>query len=203
MQKVVEDMLTKTQKCIKRIYDLIVVLVLLPVLVFPIFVLFLIATLSTKQNGFFAQRRVGQHGKLFCCYKIRTLKGKNHGDVNAMKANETSFGKWLRKSKLDELPQLFNVLKGDMSFVGPRPDVPGYADKLDADNRIILTIKPGITGPATLKYKNEDELLLKQPNPQIYNDTVIWPDKVAINKEYIKNWSLWKDCTFLIASVIR
>lgn len=196
-------MLTKTQKRIKRIYDLALVLVLLPVLVIPIFVLYLIATMSTKQHGFFVQKRVGQNGDLFCCYKLRSLKGNNHEDVNAMKASETGFGKWLRKSKLDELPQLFNVLKGDMSFVGPRPDVPGYADRLEDDDRIILSIKPGITGPATLKYKNEDSLLLKQPNPQDYNDRVIWPDKVAINKEYIKNWSLWKDCVFLFASVIR
>jgi lipopolysaccharide/colanic/teichoic acid biosynthesis glycosyltransferase len=196
-------MLTKTQKCIKRIFDLILVFILLPVLILPIFVLYAIASLSTKQHGFFVQHRVGQYGNLFCCYKLRSLKGENHGDINAMKANETGFGKWLRKSKLDELPQLFNVLKGDMSFVGPRPDVPGYADKLKEEDSVILSIKPGITGPATLKYKNEDELLLKQPNPQIYNDEMIWPDKVAINKEYIKNWSLWKDCVFLFASVIR
>jgi len=196
-------MLTKTQKRMKRIFDLALVLVLIPVLVLPIFILFLIASISTQRNGFFVQKRVGQYGKLFCCYKLRSLKGENHLDVNAMKASETAFGKWLRRSKLDELPQLFNVLKGDMSFVGPRPDLPGYADTLENDDKIILSIKPGITGPATLKYKNEDALLLKQSNPQDYNDRVIWPDKAAINKEYIKNWSIRKDCTFLFASVIR
>ena len=195
-------MLTKTQKRMKRIYDLVLVFALLPILAVPLFVLFVLATLSTKQYGFFVQQRIGQGGKLFCCYKLRSLKGENHLDENTMKASETSFGKWLRKSKLDELPQLFNVLKGDMSFVGPRPDVPGYADKLDDDDKIILSVKPGITGPATIKYRNEDALLQKQPNPQDYNDKVIWPDKVSINKEYIKNWSLWKDVRYLFASVL-
>jgi lipopolysaccharide/colanic/teichoic acid biosynthesis glycosyltransferase len=93
------------------------------------------------------------------------------------------------------------VLKGDMSWVGPRPDVPGYADLLKGDDRIILQLKPGVTGPATLKYKQEDALLLKQENPLAYNDTVIWPDKVAINKAYIQEWSLQKDIKYLLQSV--
>ena len=120
-----------------------------------------------------------------------------------MKNDETRFGAWLRRTKLDELPQIINVLKGDMSWVGPRPDVPGYADLLSGEDAVILMVKPGITGPATLKYRNEDEILLKQPDPLTYNDTVIWPDKVKINKEYIRNWSLRKDIGYLWASVFN
>ena len=106
-----------------------------------------------------------------------------------------------RKYKIDELPQLINVLKGDMSFVGPRPDVPGYADKLEGEDRIILSIKPGITGPATLKYKNEEEILANVDDPVKYNNQVIWPDKVKINKEYIKNWSLKKDIEYILKTI--
>jgi lipopolysaccharide/colanic/teichoic acid biosynthesis glycosyltransferase len=113
----------------------------------------------------------------------------------------TKSGRFFRKYKIDELPQLINVLKGDMSFVGPRPDVPGYADKLEGEDRIILSIKPGITGPASLKYKNEEEILASEKNPKEYNDKIIWPDKVKINKEYIKNWSLKKDIEYIIKTI--
>ncbi len=110
----------------------------------------------------------------------------------------TKSGKFFRDTKIDELPQLWNVFIGDMSFVGPRPDVEGYADKLEGDDRIVLSIRPGITGPASLKYKNEEEILSKQANPKEYNDNVIWPDKVKINIEYIKNWSLLKDIQYIV-----
>lgn len=159
------------------------------------------ATLNTGASGLFVQQRVGQFGQLFSLYKIRTLIGENHGDVLAIARDKTAFGGWLRKTKLDELPQLFNVLKGDMSWVGPRPDVPGYADKLVGEDRIILELKPGVTGPATLKYKDEDAILLQQDNPLEYNDTVIWPDKVAINKAYLEHWSLQKDMKYMLQSV--
>ena len=106
----------------------------------------------------------------------------------------------MRKTKLDELPQLFNVLKGDMSWVGPRPDIPGYADRLEGDDRNILALKPGITGPATLKYKQEDRILLAQENPLHYNDTVIWPDKVQLNLKYLNDWSLSKDIGYIVRS---
>ena len=110
-------------------------------------------------------------------------------------------GKFFRKTKIDELPQLQNVLIGKMSFVGPRPDVPGYADKLEGDDRIILTVRPGITGPSSMKYKDEEELLEKQDDPRGYNDNVIWPDKVIINREYIRNWSFKKDIAYIIKTV--
>ena len=114
----------------------------------------------------------------------------------------TPFGKLLRLFKFDELPQLFNVFIGDMSLVGPRPDVQGYADKLVSDDRIILSVKPGITGPATLKFKNEEDVLSKQNNPKIYNDKVIWPEKVLINKQYIKDWSLFNDIKCIVKTII-
>ncbi|MFT5237314.1 MAG: lipopolysaccharide/colanic/teichoic acid biosynthesis glycosyltransferase, partial [Flavobacteriaceae bacterium] len=117
--------------------------------------------------------------------------------------NETKFGRWLRSNKLDELPQIFNVLTGNMSLIGPRPDVAGYADRLEGDDRIILSVKPGITGPATIKYRNEDQLLLQQEDSKSFNDEVIWPDKIIINKNYIKNWSLRKDIGYLFASLVN
>ncbi len=113
----------------------------------------------------------------------------------------TKSGKFFRDTKIDELPQLFNVFIGDMSFVGPRPDVEGYADKLEGEDRIILSIRPGITGPASIKYKNEEEILSKQENQKEYNDTIIWPDKVKINREYIQNYSLKKDIEYIIKTV--
>jgi lipopolysaccharide/colanic/teichoic acid biosynthesis glycosyltransferase len=196
-------MLTKRQFIIKKIFDLSISIIILPFVIIPLILLLLLASFSTGKNGLFVQNRIGLHGNSFRLYKIRTLKGANHPDINAIKENETRLGRWLRKTKLDELPQIFNVLKGDMSWVGPRPDIAGYADQLTGEDRIILKIKPGITGPATLKYKNEDALLLKQNNPLQYNDTVIWPDKVKINKAYVAQWSLGKDIKYLWTSVFN
>lgn len=196
-------MLSQNQKRLKRSFDIILSLAILPFLLIPLLILWIVSTLSTGRNGWFVQTRIGQHGKPFSFYKLRTLKGRNHKDIHAIKAKETVFGGWLRSTKLDEIPQLFNVLKGDMSWVGPRPDVPGYADMLQEEDRVILSVKPGITGPATIKYKNEDQLLLRQSNPLEYNDTVIWPDKVKMNKEYIQQWSFKKDLMYLWQSIFR
>lgn len=110
-------------------------------------------------------------------------------------------GAKLRKYKIDELPELWNVLIGDMSLVGPRPDVPGYADNLQGGDRRMLLLKPGITGPASLKYRNEEELLAGQDNPQKYNDEVLFPDKVRINIEYLDNWSFWNDIKIIVYTV--
>ena len=153
----------------------------------------------------FRQKRVGQNGKLFTMVKFRTMSvGHNGTSVSvAGEARITPLGAFLRKYKLDELPELWNVLKGDMSFVGPRPDVPGYADKLEGEDRGILLLKPGITGPATLKYRNEEELLAQQPNPQKYNDEVIFPDKVRINLEYLRNNSLAGDIAIILKTVFK
>jgi len=115
----------------------------------------------------------------------------------------TKAGKILRKTKLDELPELFNILMGEMSFVGPRPDVPGYADKLIGEDRIVLTLKPGITGLASLKYINEEEILTRVDDPVKYNNEVIWPDKVKLNKYYIQNWSFWLDIKIILFTLLR
>jgi len=196
-------MLTRRQFIIKKIFDLSISIIILPFVIIPLILLLLLASVSTGRNGLFVQYRIGLHGNTFRLYKIRTLKGNNHHDINAIKNSETGLGRWMRKTKLDELPQIFNVLKGDMSWVGPRPDIAGYADKLTGDDRIILNVKPGITGPATLKYKNEDTILLKQRNPLEYNDTVIWPDKIKINKAYVAQWSLKRDIKYLWTSVFN
>ncbi|MFC2155729.1 sugar transferase [Acidobacteriota bacterium] len=165
---------------------------------------FVTAALSTKQNGFFKQQRVGMKGKLFNVIKLRTMRDIPGIDTTATAKTDpriTKGGAFLRACKLDELPQLLNVLTGDMSFVGPRPDVPGFADKLTGDDHVILTVRPGITGPATLKYKDEEEILAKQENPDKYNRDVIWPDKVKINREYVKNYSFFKDIYYIFKTI--
>jgi len=196
-------MLTKKQRVLKRLFDLLLSILLLPIIIIPMLVFLLIASISTAKNGLFVQARIGYEGETFNLYKIRSLKGKSHHDIVAIKNSETAFGRWLRKTKLDELPQIFNVLEGTMSWVGPRPDIPGYADQLVGEDKMILKVKPGITGPATLKYRNEDALLLEQVDPLKYNDEVIWPDKVNINKQYITHWSLSKDIKYLFNSVFN
>ena len=152
----------------------------------------------------FKHRRVGQHGQLFTMYKFRSMTVGHSGSSVSVKGESriTPLGAKLRKYKLDELPELWNVLIGDMSLVGPRPDVPGYADKLEGENRRMLLLKPGITGPASLKYRNEEEILAEQENPQKYNDAVLFPDKVQINIEYLDNWSFWNDIKIIIYTVL-
>ena len=152
----------------------------------------------------FKQQRVGQNGKLFTMVKFRSMI-VNHSGSTVSVAGEsriTPLGSKLRKYKLDELPELWNVLKGDMSFVGPRPDVPGYADNLQGEDREILKLKPGITGPASLKYRNEEELLALQSNPKEYNDTVIYPDKIKINLYYYRNYSFVTDIKIIFCTVL-
>lgn len=152
----------------------------------------------------FKQKRVGLNGKVFTMYKFRTMT-VNHNGSSVSVAGEsriTPLGAKLRKYKLDELPELWYVLVGDMSFVGPRPDVPGYADQLVGDDREVLLLRPGITGPASLKYRNEEELLATVPDPQKYNDEVIFPDKVRINRYYLHNYSLAKDIQMIFCTVL-
>ncbi len=194
--------MNKIDKIVKRVFDFSLALVGL-LLTWPIILIaWIVATIETKSNGFFLQKRVGENGKLFTIIKIKTMHNNKGSTVTtANDSRITKSGRFFRKYKIDELPQLINVLKGDMSFVGPRPDVPGYADRLKGEDRIILSVKPGITGPATLKYKNEEQILAEVDDPVKYNNEVIWPDKVEINKEYIKNWSLKKDIEYIIKTV--
>jgi len=193
------------QEILKRIFDLIFSLVGIVLLIIPVLVLTLFATVSTRKFGLFTQHRVGRNARIFSMFKIRTMKGNDEGISIACLNNDrmTSFGRFLRDFNLDELPQLINVLMGNMSMVGPRPDVVGYADKLVGEDKIILSIRPGITGPATLKYKNEEELLSNQKNPKEYNDEIIWKQKVEINKQYIENWSLLYDIRYIIQTILK
>ena len=152
----------------------------------------------------FKQKRVGRDGKLFTMYKFRSMT-VGHGGSSVSVAGEsriTPLGAKLRHYKLDELPELWNVLIGDMSFVGPRPDVPGYADQLKGKEREVLKLRPGITGPASLKYRDEEDLLAEQPDPQKYNDEVIFPDKVRINLYYLHHYSFIKDIEMIFCTVL-
>ena len=152
----------------------------------------------------FKQKRVGKAGKLFTMYKFRSMT-VGHGGSSVSVAGEsriTPLGAKLRKYKVDELPELWNVLIGNMSFVGPRPDVPGYADKLQGEDRRVLELKPGITGPASLKYRSEEELLATVDDPKRYNDEVIFPDKVRINLNYLKHWNFWLDIKIIIYTIL-
>jgi lipopolysaccharide/colanic/teichoic acid biosynthesis glycosyltransferase len=152
----------------------------------------------------FKQQRVGRNGKLFTMYKFRSMKVA-HSVSSISVAGEsriTPLGAVLRKYKLDELPELWNVLIGDMSFVGPRPDVPGYADLLKGRDRDILKLRPGITGPASLKYRNEEQILAQVEDPVKYNDEVIFPDKVRINLYYLENQSLWMDIKLIVCTIL-
>ena len=152
----------------------------------------------------FRQVRIGRDGKPFSLVKFRTMTGDQTGETVTVAGDPriTPLGVKLRRYKLDELPELWNVLVGDMSFVGPRPDVPGYADALTGDDREILRLRPGITGPATLKYRNEEELLASVDDPVRYNDEVIFSDKVRLNRIDLHNWSLWMDLRLLWATVL-
>lgn len=152
----------------------------------------------------FRQRRVGKDGRLFTMYKFRSMT-VGHGGSSVSVAGEsriTPLGAKLRRYKLDELPELWNVLCGDMSFVGPRPDVPGYADRLTGDDREMLRLRPGITGPASMKYRDEEELLAAQTDPQRYNDEVIFPDKVRLNRYYLHHYSFFTDIRMIVCTVL-
>ncbi len=179
-------------KIVKRVFDFIISFLLLIALFFPILILIIISTIDTKLFGLFSQKRIGYKGVPFVIYKIRTLNKK--GEASA-------FGSMLRAYKFDEYPQLFNVLIGEMSFVGPRPDVEGFADQLNGEDKIILSVKPGITGPASLKYRNEEELLKNVVEPQKYIKEVIFPDKVKINKSYVLNYSFRNDLRYLLKTI--
>ena len=188
----------------KRTFDIIFSLVGVVLTFWIMLIAFIVASIETKSFGLFIQKRIGKDGEPFNVFKIKTMKKLDGVDTTVTTSNDmriTKSGAFFRKTKIDELPQLFNVLFGSMSFVGPRPDVEGYADKLEGEDRAILTIRPGITGPASIKYKNEEEILAKQPNPKEYNDKVIWPDKVAINLQYIKEWSFKKDIEYIIKTI--
>ena len=191
-------------KLLKYIFDrttaLIGLLFLWPVLL----VVALLIKCQMPGPVLFVQQRVGRNGVLFNCHKFRSMT-TIHGGSSVSVAGEariTPLGAKLRNYKLDELPELWDVLIGNMSFVGPRPDVPGYADQLQGEDRIILSFRPGITGPATLKYRNEEELLATVENPVQYNNEVIYPDKVRINRYYAEHYSFMDDLKMIFCTVL-
>ena len=184
-----------------RIMAFVGLIVLSPVL---LVVWMLIRVKMPDGPAVFTQKRVGKDGKQFTMYKYRSMSAHHSGSTVSVAGESriTPLGAQLRRYKLDELPELWNVLIGDMSFVGPRPDVPGYADKLEGDDRRVLQLRPGITGPASLKYRDEEILLASQANPQEYNDNVIYPDKVRINLYYLDHYSFLADIKMIVATVL-
>jgi lipopolysaccharide/colanic/teichoic acid biosynthesis glycosyltransferase len=204
MNKIVDGIvMTNFQKLQKRGFDIIASFGGLAVLWPVILVTWWIARRDTGSTGFFKQERVGRNAKNFKVIKLRTMRAGHAGGTITAKndARITPWGLFFRKWKLDELPQLWNVLKGEMSFVGPRPDVPGYLDALVGEDRILWTLRPGITGPASLKYKDEEDILAKADDATLYNDTVIWPDKIKLNIAYLDDWSLIKDINFIVKTI--
>ena len=218
---------------LKWIFDRVVALIGL-LFLWPVLVVVAIMVKVKMPGGpaFFVQKRVGKGGKLFDCHKFRTMTVKHNGSTVSVAGDSriTPFGAILRHYKLDELPGLWDVLIGNMSFVGPRPDVPGYADKLTGDDRDVLKLRPGITGPATLKYRLEDEMIaefvrkLREGSIELreglrmpenintmtdqevavwYNDNVIYPDKVRLNCYYYRHYSFWKDIEMILATVLK
>ena len=198
--------LSLSQRCLKRGFDLLVSFSGLLLLSWLIGITYLIASIDTKANGFFLQSRVGKNGKYFNVIKIKTMRPVTGINTTVTRDGDpriTKLGFLIRKYKLDELPQLINVFFGQMSLVGPRPDVPGFADKLTGDDRIILTIRPGITGPATLAYRDEEKLLAEQDDPETYNKKIIYPEKVKINREYIENYSFFRDIVIIYKTIFN
>ena len=196
-------MLSRGNNMVKWLFDrtlsLLAIVVLLPILLLVAIVIFV----ANGAPVMYVQERIGQDGKPFKLIKFRTMHGDEKSPIAASELNRiTRVGRWLRRTKIDELPELLNIFVGDMSFVGPRPDVAGYADKLEGNDRRMLTMKPGLTGVASLKYRNEEDLLAAQPNPQEYNDKVIWPDKVRLNLLYMERQSLWLDVKVLICTAL-
>jgi len=191
---------TATQRFIKRSFDILFSAGGVVILGWLMVLAIIGARFDTGRSGIFRQRRVGLQGIHFNVMKIRTMQDSNEISTVVTTADDpriTRFGGFLRRTKLDELPQLFNILRGDMSFVGPRPDVPEYMDRLSGDDRLILNVRPGITGPATIKYRSEEQLLAGQQNPQQFNDEVIFPDKVCINRRYVENYSFSDDLRYI------
>jgi lipopolysaccharide/colanic/teichoic acid biosynthesis glycosyltransferase len=198
-------MLNHTQVVQKRIFDITLAIFGILLGWWIILITWIIASLETRSNGLFQQKRIGRDGKPFFVWKIKTMYPSSEIVSTVTTSNDqriTKSGRFFRQTKIDELPQLFNVLFGTMSFVGPRPDVPGFADCLMGEERNILTLQPGITGPASIKYKDEELILEKQDNPEKYNREIIWPDKVQINLEYMKDWSLKQDVWYIIKTII-
>ena len=189
----------------KRLFDIFSSLFAL-LLLFPLLLLVaLLIKLTMPGPVLFRQIRIGFGGRPFTIYKFRSMK-VNRSKVSITLSSDnriTPLGRFLRRSKIDELPQLWNILRGDMSVVGPRPDVPGYSDKLQGSDQLLWTVRPGLTGLDSISYPDEETILDQQPDPQKYYDEVLWPDKVRLNLAYIKNRSFWMDIAIILFTVVR
>lgn len=188
----------------KRLLDASVALVGLLLTWWIIVIAALVSRFETGEPGIFVQSRIGRHGKPFNLYKIRTMKSSTDFQSTVTTRDDrriTGSGRIFRKTKVDELPQLYNVLIGQMSLVGPRPDVAGFADLLEGEDRAILSLRPGMTGPATLAYRDEETLLASVDDAESYNRNVIFPHKVRINLDYIRNYTLIGDLKYLVKTV--
>jgi lipopolysaccharide/colanic/teichoic acid biosynthesis glycosyltransferase len=188
----------------KRWFDFSAAGIGLVILLLPLAAIALVILLADGKPVLFRQPRVGRRGKLFRICKFRTMTNRQSSTSTITVSGDarvTALGRWLRRFKLDELPQLFNVLKGEMSFVGPRPDVPGYADRLRGDDARVLELRPGITGPATLAFRNEEELLARAADPQRYNDEVVFPEKVRLNLAYLDAQSFAADVGWILKTI--
>lgn len=198
--------MTRGDRVVKRSFDVIASLAGLVALGWLIALTWLVASLDTGRSGFFRQTRIGRGGKPFRTIKIRTMRDVPSITTVVTTSRDpriTRVGRALRQTKLDELPQLINVLLGQMSFVGPRPDVPGFADTLDGDDRVILSLRPGITGPATLRFRNEEDILSGQPDPERYNREVIFREKVRLNRQYIERYRFRDDIKYILRTMWR
>lgn len=196
--------LTAAQAARKRAFDLVVggtgLVITAPVMVLGIAA----ATVSTREWGVFSQERIGRHGQTFRVHKVRSMR-RVEGVTTTVTAGTdpriTRVGAWLRRLKVDELPQLINVVRGEMSLVGPRPDVAGWADELTGEDRIVLSVRPGITGPASVLFRHEEEILAAVEDPEAHNRDVIWPEKVRLNRQYVESWTLREDFRWILATV--
>ena len=177
------------------------------IILFPLFLaIALLIKISSNGPIFFRQERIGKNGAIFTLVKFRSMKTIQQSATTVSVKGDvriTPVGVFLRRFKLDELPELWNVLVGEMSLVGPRPDVPGFADLLEGNDRLVLKLRPGITGPASLKYANEEDILAKVTHPEQYNKEVIFPDKVRINLDYYYRQNIWLDLKIIFATIFR
>ena len=189
---------------IKRLFDIIFSFVGI-VFLFPVFIIVsILIKIDSSGPVFFVQERVGLNGKFFKIIKFRSMKTNHNNSLKVTLENNkriTRIGKKIRKYKIDEIPELINVFIGDMSFVGPRPDVPGYADLLKGEGRNILKLRPGITSRASIKYANEEMILLNEDDPIAYNNNIIFPDKVKLNLNYYYNNNIWIDIKIIFATL--
>jgi lipopolysaccharide/colanic/teichoic acid biosynthesis glycosyltransferase len=198
--------LTVRQRAAKRTFDVAVAGVALALLWPLIVIAAAVARVETGETGVFRQTRVGRHGRRFELWKIRTMRTDAARTSSVTIDGDpriTRCGHVLRRSKIDELPQLLNVLRGEMSIVGPRPDVPGFHDQLEGDDRIVLSVRPGITGLAALRFADEERLLAAQSHPERFNRDVLFPAKVALDCAYVAGYSLCADMRIIAATVAR